>query len=63
LNGLEIICLVSVFYLWLAAITETEEQMFQWSRFIVSNQAEACLLIGAIDLCEIWSGAVGKLWQ
>lgn len=54
---------MSAFYLWLAARTEAEEEMFQWNRFIVSNQAGAFLLVGAIDLQDIWSGAVGKLWQ
>ena len=50
MNGLEVICLMSAFYLWSAARTEAEEEMFQWSRFIVSNQAEALLLVGPINL-------------
>lgn len=50
MNGLEVICLMSASYLWLAARTEAEEEMFQGSRFTVSNEAEALLLVGATDV-------------
>lgn len=41
---------MSALYLWSAARTEAEEEMFQWSRFIVLNQSEALLVVGAIDV-------------
>lgn len=49
LNGLEVICIMSTFYPGLGARAVAEE-VFQWSRVIVSNQAEALLLVGAVDL-------------
>lgn len=67
LNGLEVICLMSAFYLWLAARTKAEEETFEWSRFIVPNKAEAFLLVGAVDLWDVWSGTgalevVAAIW-
>lgn len=63
MNGFGVICLIPVFHLWSAARAEAKEDMFQWSRFLVSNQAEVLLLVEAIGVCDLLSGPfVGKLW-
>lgn len=49
-NDFAVICLIPAFHLWSASRTEAKEDMFQWSRFLVLNQAEVLLLVGAVGI-------------